>query len=48
MVLMTQTLLLAFGARVVTPSTGLLLYNGFMWFAPYPDVRTLWHPEGAA
>ncbi|MEF2549821.1 gamma-glutamyltransferase [Aurantimonas sp. A2-1-M11] len=34
MVAMTQTLLSVFGARVVSPSTGLLLNNGIMWFDP--------------
>jgi gamma-glutamyltranspeptidase / glutathione hydrolase len=32
----TQTLLSVFGARVVSPSTGLLLNNGIMWFDPEP------------
>lgn len=32
----TQTLLSIFGARVVSPSTGLLLNNGVMWFDPVP------------
>lgn len=32
----TQTLLSIFGARVVSPSTGLLLNNGIMWFDPEP------------
>ncbi|WP_410218244.1 gamma-glutamyltransferase [Paracoccus sp. (in: a-proteobacteria)] len=36
MVSMTQTLLSAFGAHVVSPSTGLLLNNGIMWFDPVP------------
>ena len=31
---MTQTLLSVFGSRVVSPSTGLLLNNGIMWFDP--------------
>jgi gamma-glutamyltranspeptidase / glutathione hydrolase len=30
----TQTLLSIFGSRVVSPSTGLLLNNGIMWFDP--------------
>ncbi|MHC5652635.1 gamma-glutamyltransferase [Stappia sp. ICDLI1TA098] len=34
MVAMTQTLLSIFGARVVSPSTGLLMNNGIMWFDP--------------
>lgn len=36
MVSVTQTLLSAFGSRVVSPSTGLLLNNGIMWFDPVP------------
>ncbi|MBC5766407.1 gamma-glutamyltransferase family protein [Ramlibacter albus] len=30
----TQTLLSIFGSRVVSPSTGLMLNNGIMWFDP--------------
>ncbi|WP_045392564.1 gamma-glutamyltransferase [Falsirhodobacter sp. alg1] len=36
MVSMTQTLLSVFGSRTVSPSTGLLLNNGIMWFDPEP------------
>ncbi len=36
MVAVTQTLLSIFGSRVVSPSTGLLLNNGVMWFDPEP------------
>jgi gamma-glutamyltranspeptidase / glutathione hydrolase len=36
MIAVTQTLLSAFGSRVVSPSTGLLLNNGIMWFDPEP------------
>ena len=32
----TQTLLSIFGARIVSPSTGVLLNNGIMWFDPEP------------
>jgi gamma-glutamyltranspeptidase / glutathione hydrolase len=32
----TQTLLSIFGSRVVSPSTGILLNNGVMWFDPEP------------
>jgi gamma-glutamyltranspeptidase / glutathione hydrolase len=32
----TQTLLSIFGAKVVSPSTGVLLNNGIMWFDPEP------------
>ncbi|MPZ08951.1 MAG: gamma-glutamyltransferase [Kiloniellaceae bacterium] len=36
MIAVTQTLLSAFGSRVVSPATGLLLNNGVMWFDPEP------------
>jgi gamma-glutamyltranspeptidase/glutathione hydrolase len=36
MVSLTQTLLSAFGSKVVSPSTGILLNNGIMWFDPRP------------
>ena len=36
MVALTQTLLSIFGSRVVSPSTGLLMNNGIMWFDPVP------------
>jgi gamma-glutamyltranspeptidase / glutathione hydrolase len=36
MIAVTQTLLSAFGARTVSPATGLLLNNGLMWFDPEP------------
>ncbi len=36
MVALTQTLLSVFGAKVVSPSTGLLMNNGVMWFDPEP------------
>lgn len=32
----TQTLLSIFGSRVTSPTTGLLLNNGIMWFDPEP------------
>jgi gamma-glutamyltranspeptidase/glutathione hydrolase len=32
----TQTLLSIFGSKVVSPSTGVLLNNGIMWFDPEP------------
>lgn len=34
MVAMTQTLLSLFGSSVVSPTTGLLMNNGIMWFDP--------------
>ncbi len=36
MVNVTQTLLSKFGSRVVSPSTGMLMNNGIMWFDPAP------------
>jgi gamma-glutamyltranspeptidase/glutathione hydrolase len=33
---LTQTLLSPFGSRVLSPSTGILLNNGVMWFDPRP------------
>jgi gamma-glutamyltranspeptidase / glutathione hydrolase len=36
MVTVTQTLLSIFGSRVISPSTGLLMNNGVMWFDPEP------------
>lgn len=36
-VAITQTLLAAFGSRVVAPGTGVLLNNGMMWFDPEPE-----------
>ncbi|MFL5759424.1 MAG: gamma-glutamyltransferase [Thermomicrobiales bacterium] len=33
---LTQTLLSAWGSRVVVPGTGVLLNNGMMWFDPVP------------
>ena len=33
----TQTLLSVFGSRVVSPSTGIPLNNGIMWFDPEPN-----------
>lgn len=35
----TQTLLSAFGSRVVSPTTGFLANNGIMWFDPVPGNR---------
>ena len=36
MVSLTQTLLSSFGSKIVSPSTGILLNNGIMWFDPRP------------
>jgi gamma-glutamyltranspeptidase / glutathione hydrolase len=41
----TQTLLSMFGARVVSPSTGVLLNNGIMWFDPEPGRPNSLAPE---
>ncbi|MCC6532024.1 MAG: gamma-glutamyltransferase [Burkholderiales bacterium] len=38
MVAVTQTLLSVFGARLVLPSTGILMNNGIFWFDPRPGV----------
>jgi gamma-glutamyltranspeptidase/glutathione hydrolase len=38
MVAVTQTLLSAFGSRLVLPSTGILMNNGIFWFDPRPGV----------
>jgi gamma-glutamyltranspeptidase / glutathione hydrolase len=37
MVALTTTLLSSFGSRFVSPSTGILMNNGIMWFDPRPD-----------
>jgi gamma-glutamyltranspeptidase/glutathione hydrolase len=36
MVSLTQTLLSAFGSKIMSPRTGILLNNGIMWFDPRP------------
>jgi len=36
LVVVTQTLLSAFGSKVVFPGTGILMNNGIMWFDPRP------------
>ncbi|MCC5978288.1 MAG: gamma-glutamyltransferase [Salinarimonas sp.] len=37
-VVCTQTLLSLFGARVLSPETGILMNNGINWFDPRPDA----------
>jgi len=41
----TQTLLSIFGSRVVSPSTGILLNNGLMWFDPEPGKPNSLGPD---
>ena len=41
----TQTLLSIFGSRVVSPSTGILLNNGIMWFDPEPGKPNSLGPD---
>ncbi|TAK81575.1 MAG: gamma-glutamyltransferase [Betaproteobacteria bacterium] len=41
----TQTLLSIFGSRVVSPSTGVLLNNGIMWFDPQPGKPNSLAPD---
>jgi gamma-glutamyltranspeptidase/glutathione hydrolase len=41
----TQTLLSVFGARVVSPSTGIPLNNGIMWFDPEPGKPNSLAPD---
>jgi gamma-glutamyltranspeptidase / glutathione hydrolase len=36
MVSLTQTLLSRFGAKILLPSTGIMMNNGIMWFDPRP------------
>ena len=45
MVAHTQTLLSIFGSRVVSPSTGLLMNNGIMWFDPEPGKPNSLAPD---
>ncbi|AZY53188.1 gamma-glutamyltransferase [Bordetella avium] len=41
----TQTLLSAFGSHIVSPSTGMLLNNGIMWFDPEPGKPNSLAPD---
>jgi gamma-glutamyltranspeptidase/glutathione hydrolase len=41
----TQTQLSMFGSRVVSPSTGLLMNNGIMWFDPEPGKPNSLRPN---
>jgi gamma-glutamyltranspeptidase / glutathione hydrolase len=43
----TQTLLSMFGSRIVSPSTGLLMNNGIMWFDPEPGKPNSLAPNKA-
>lgn len=45
MVAVTQTLLSIFGSRVISPSTGLLMNNGIMWFDPEPGKPNSLAPD---
>ena len=45
MVAVTQTLLSLFGSRVISPSTGLLMNNGIMWFDPEPGKPNSLAPD---
>lgn len=47
MVAVTQTLLSIFGSHVVSPSTGLLMNNGIMWFDPEPGRPNSLAPDKA-
>ena len=48
MVTLTQTLLAAFGARIVLPGTGILMNNGMNWFDPKPGRPNSIAPDRAA
>jgi gamma-glutamyltranspeptidase/glutathione hydrolase len=48
MVTLTQTLLAAFGARIVLPRTGILMNNGMNWFDPMPGRPNSIAPDKAA
>ena len=47
MVTLTQTLLSQFGARIVLPSTGILMNNGMNWFDPVPGGPNSIAPDRA-
>jgi gamma-glutamyltranspeptidase/glutathione hydrolase len=44
-VTLTQTLLSLFGARIVLPSTGILMNNGINWFDPRPGGPNALRPN---
>jgi gamma-glutamyltranspeptidase/glutathione hydrolase len=44
----TQTLMSAFGSRVVIPGTGVVLNNGMMWFDPEPGTANSVGPRKRA
>jgi gamma-glutamyltranspeptidase/glutathione hydrolase len=48
MVAITFTLLNRFGARALSPATGILLNNGMSWFDPRPDRAASLTPEAYA
>lgn len=45
LVVITQTLLSLFGAKVVLPSSGILMNNGLMWFDPRPGRPNSMAPD---
>ncbi|MBP0656806.1 gamma-glutamyltransferase, partial [Mycobacterium tuberculosis] len=48
MVAITFTLLNRFGARALSPSTGILLNNGLSWFDPRPGRESSLRPTAYA
>jgi gamma-glutamyltranspeptidase / glutathione hydrolase len=48
MVTLTQTLLTMFGARIVLPTSGILMNNGMNWFDPIPGRPNSIAPDRAA
>jgi gamma-glutamyltranspeptidase/glutathione hydrolase len=45
LVVCTQTLLSLFGARVISPETGILMNNGINWFDPRPEAVNAIGPD---